>query len=339
MIKGKLGCLQQIAILLISCLSLISMPYISAQESNEKSVYRIARSGNRRILAITYSSGGRLSSTIELYDSSTGQFLRTADVSPGVPERITLSPAGDRIAYAGTEGELGIFNTTTLTNTIISRSSSINVDVLAWNPMNDEIAYALGSGVYILDAASGSVVRTIGTGAIRVVELAWSPNGQELATSHYTEDAFKPSVPIISIKTWDLATGENQIISPTVTIENRGGGHMDWSPDATRLAILEHNRLFIYDLSSDQSVADLPFEENSPAIVVWSPDGRFVATGGTMIRIWDTKTWQVARTIPVTGAAVSLQWSPDSEHLYNDGGSSGLYLDDVPVSEIQAPKS
>ncbi|HEX2906377.1 MAG TPA: hypothetical protein VHO69_05910, partial [Phototrophicaceae bacterium] len=330
----KITFLRFISLTLAAYLVMMSVPLVLARQDDEKTVDSIARSGDQKILAITYSSGGLLSLTIELYDASTGQLIRTVDVSPIVPRRIALSPTGDRIVYAGTGGELGIFNINTSTNNIILNYGAVSIDVLAWNPSNNEIAYTLGSGVYILDATSATVIRNVNTGTIRVVEMAWSPDGQKLATSHYTEDVFNPGVTRVNVKIWNLTSEENPVTSPLLTIENRGGGNIDWSPDETRLALLEKNRLFIYDLSAGQSEVDLPFDEESPATLVWSPDGRFVATGGTTIRIWDTSTWQVIRTIPVTGAAGSLQWSPNSEHLFNDGGPSGLYLDDAPIKEI-----
>lgn len=201
------------------------------------------------------------------------------------------------------------------------------------------VAWTIGSSVDLVDVGTGQFAGTIASDAERITGIAWSPDGGYLATSHSAEDAFDPDVTHVTMQVWDVTSDEDIISTPTLRIDNRGGGGLAWNPEGTLLAASESQRLFIYNVSSNEIEADIPVDEESPTTIVWSPDGRFVATGGTMIRIWDTKTWQVARTIPVEGVAGSLQWSPDSEHLYNDGGPSGLYLDDVPISEIQASKN
>lgn len=60
----------------------------------------------------------------------------------------------------------------------------------------------------------------------------------------------------------------------------------------------------------------------------YSPDGTMLATGGMDIRVWDVKTRQLLRVMPmpdrqIDGDAVQMQFSPDGKSIYVRGGSPG----------------
>lgn len=305
---------------------------ISAQESSELSVYQIAKSGNQRVLAVTYNEGAS-SSRIDLFDSLTSELLRTVDSSPIIPRRIALSPTGDRIAYVGAD-EFGLFDTNTGTRTPLLSNFATSIEGLVWNPVEAWVAWAQGSGVYITDATSGAIVRTIGAGSERIVAMAWSADGERLATSHYAVDPFNPGVANTTVKVWDLSSSETDLVTPVLVLEDRGGGELAWSPDDTRLAILENSQLMIFDVVSRQIVIEIPFDEEYRYTVVWNTAGSLLATGGNIIRIWDTSTWQIERTISVNEPVSTLQWSLDGQHIFHGGGPEGLYRDDIPVADI-----
>lgn len=312
----------------------ISSP-IMAQQGN-KYVNQITISGDHRIIAITYSTGRRSESTIERYSSVTGSLIDTVDLSPAVPNLISLSPTGDRIAYVGTNSEIGFYDTQLNSKIVLSQGNEASIDALAWNPTNNEIAWAIGSAVFVSDVAANMPSRTISATSGRIVEIAWSPDGTHLATSHYSEDAFNPAITHVSVAIWDLATSNDLISDPSFVINDRGGGSIEWSPDGTQLAILQHNKVSIFDVN-DTTTVELSFDEESPSTVAWNKDGNRLAVGGDIIRVWDTTTWQIIKTIPVDGDATTMQWSLNGDYIFNDGGQSGLYLDTVPVSEIRAP--
>ncbi len=303
----------------------------SAKDNNDKLVDQIAKSGDQRILAVTYRSGGLLSTNVELYDSSSGELIRTVDLSPSIPFIIALSPSGDRIAHTSADGEIKVFDINSAIDTILLGGGAITLNDLKWNPTNDEIAYIVGSGIYILNALNGNPIRSIGGGIPLPVSVAWNPDGIRLATSHFSIDPFNSDIITVAIKVWDLSVSGEPLITPVLKIENRGGGDIAWSPDGTQLAMLESGGLLIYDVITNQANADLSFKEQYPVTVVWNPSGNQIATGGTLIRVWNTTTWELVKTMPVDGSAGTLQWSPDGKHLFNEGGTKGLYRDNMPV--------
>jgi WD40 repeat protein len=101
--------------------------------------------------------------------------------------------------------------------------------------------------------------------------------------------------------------------------------------------MLGSGELLVYDFVTDQLQADLQFDEENPGDVAWSPDGNFVATGGALIRIWDTNTWEVATTIPTEPYARTLQWSAVGQVLFSDKGANGLYMDALPPEILTTP--
>ncbi|WP_439381388.1 toll/interleukin-1 receptor domain-containing protein [Amycolatopsis lexingtonensis] len=59
---------------------------------------------------------------------------------------------------------------------------------------------------------------------------------------------------------------------------------------------------------------------------VLAPDGGLVATGGTTIRLWDTKTGDLVRESPPMNRTAKLSWSPDSKWLVSGGNFGSLVI-------------
>lgn len=298
------------------------------QQTQEKVVHQIAKSGDGNVLAVSYSSGGLLSSTVEILNSETGELLDVIDISPSIPSIIALSPNGDRIAHTSSDGEIGILDIITGIDTNLRGNGIIKLADLKWNPNTNEIAYVMGTGINII-SADGSYQRHIDAGNPRVVSIAWDLDGPYFATSHYQRDPFNSETEIVSTKIWNLSTNAESINIPIRTIENKGGSDVEWSPYGNQLAILSEDELSIYDVTTDQIIATRSFDEEYPVVVSWNPSGKLVATGGTTMRIWDTTTWEVIKTIPIDGLATSIQWSKNGQYIYYDGGSKGLSRDEI----------
>lgn len=77
--------------------------------------------------------------------------------------------------------------------------------------------------------------------------------------------------------------------------------------------------------SGSGNYADLAFhlrENFIPTSIVWSPDGRYIASTGTQTRtlhIWDVTTKQIIRSMELPGSPAGLfhnmAWSPDGRYL------------------------
>ena len=169
------------------------------------------------------------------------------------------------------------------------------------------------------------------TGGVgRIVMLSWSADGELIATSHYSQNTLDSSVENRAFQIWDVELGAVQT-TPLVRYDDRGGGSIAWNPDSTQLALLANNELVIYDFIADAFVEELTFDEETPITVVWSPTGDYLATGGTVLRIWDTETWEVVATLPAETYVSAIQWSPDGQQIYSNRGAEGLSIDSNPA--------
>ena len=74
-------------------------------------------------------------------------------------------------------------------------------------------------------------------------------------------------------------------------------------------AIFADNTLCIYDTTTGEAIRP-PFEvDENPRSVVFSPDGKLVASGGQALRLWDVQTGEEVESIDIS--VYSLTFSPD----------------------------
>jgi WD40 repeat protein len=133
-----------------------------------------------------------------------------------------------------------------------------------------------------------------------VVEVAFSPDGRTVATSHSSGGY---------IRLWDAATGELLRTFRTETGEPAPGNwRVDFSPDGTLLAAPSDGNLFVWDVASGKVVDHLEV----PAIgnIAFTPDGQRLLGVGMdgVLHVWDARTWKEEATAETE--AVDVRVSP-----------------------------
>jgi YVTN family beta-propeller protein len=115
-------------------------------------------------------------------------------------------------------------------------------------------------------------------------------------------------------------------------------------PDPTKVVMIvnrDSNDIGFMDIATHKIIKNVFLGNNvNPHMVMMSPDGRYVVTGGTRANkafIIDTKTLQLVKVIPVDIAPEHLAFSPDSRWYYqgNPDGDSISVIDMQSLSKIK----
>ena len=107
------------------------------------------------------------------------------------------------------------------------------------------------------------------------------------------------------------------------------------------IVIRDSNELGFMDIKSHKMIGTVFLGNNvNPHMVMMSPDGRYVVTGGTRANkayIVDTATLQLVKVIPVDFAPEHLAFSPDGRWYYqgNPEGDSISVIDMVSLTKVK----
>jgi WD40 repeat protein len=177
---------------------------------------------------------------------------------------------------------------------------------LAWSPDGKTLANATRSDVALWDVATGRRRATLVDPLNWITTLAWSPDSQTLAYGDGFNDGH--------VFLWDAAAGR---------LRAHLEGHLTdiaalaWSPDGTMLASCDGIDTILWDLTGFRRFA----LEHTSTPLVWSPDGRALATGTNPARrdeqqkviIWNSLTGKPRAVLsfhltPIVRGGVA--WSP-----------------------------
>jgi uncharacterized caspase-like protein/uncharacterized protein with WD repeat len=170
--------------------------------------------------------------------------------------------------------------------------------------------------IRIWDVAAGQVLETFDGHRSEVAALAFSPDGQQLASAGGGD-----------LKIWDWQGGKT-----LVTHDVRGElfQSVAWSPDGKQIVTGDNShKVTLWDAKALSVVKNFEGHRALIRSVAFSSDGKKLATGSydKLVKLWDVQTGQVLRTFGAHSDAVeTLAFSPDSRTLATAGRDKSIRL-------------
>ncbi len=196
------------------------------------------------------------------------------------------------------------------TNTIINTVQTAHCYGITLTPWSSDGKYAAkidGDTIKILDAATGTCIRTLIGHTFEIGFLLWSPDGKHIANDSLDN----------TINIWDVTTGN--CIHTMTAHKYDGIGTIvilsfSWSPDGKRIAYDSGNIVKVWDTSTGTCIHTLTGHTHNVRSVTWSPKDKYIASGSrdNTIRIWDTITGICTLTL---NSVDPLSWSPDDSMI------------------------
>jgi uncharacterized repeat protein (TIGR01451 family) len=246
------------------------------------------------------------------------------------PLSVAFSPDGQTLAsgnvYGGGAGSSGRISMWRVSDWSLIRSYEVwptsgnNGPRIAFSPDSQTLAANRVGEIKLWSVAEGSVVRRITEFTQDVQAVAYSPDGQVLATGA----SGGGDVPDKTLKLWHSSDGTllraSDIDSPVYSLA--------FSPDGQTLASAHYLNVKLWRIS-DGALLHTIFAggAGSDAEVAFSPDGQLIAVGVPFkLDLYRTSDWGYAGSFPTWGA--TLAFSPDSQLLASspDNGSCNVSL-------------
>jgi len=252
-------------------------------------------------------------------------------------------PGQARIATAGEDGAVQIFQLGADEPLTVVRPARKSIDVIAWSPKGDLLAVAKGDAGFIY-SADGKQLRRIPPADSTITGMIWSPDGAALACSCYNgvsvidphtgarlrhlagkgsmlSLAWSPDGRVIAsgcqdnnVHFWRFPQGKDTVL-PGTPLKPR---ELSWSSDSQLLATTDGPDVMVWTFAGDTPMPPLPVRlVSQPSLataLAVGPGGGLLATGyrNGIVHIWKPREHdQVVGVQPLDGQIERLAWSPE----------------------------
>lgn len=270
-------------------------------EGHHSWVWSVAFSPDGQLLA-----SGNADGTVTLWNIVDGSEITTLGGGDGGwISSVAFSPEGQWLAAVGLPGILQVWE--------VSTGRELQRQPQSWHsvvfsPDGALIATGTNYSLYgpdeisIRDAADGSEILRLGGHALGIWDLAFSPDGQRLASASHDK-----------IVIWDMAEGR-QITSLSGYM---GVGDSEWGDDlavsTSMVAAGFYGTPMLWDIKTRQPIKSLG--DSDVRSIEFSPDGQLLALGyDGYVEVWEVASDRKRYTLEgYVGGITSLVFSPDGQ--------------------------
>ncbi|HMY75563.1 MAG TPA: AAA-like domain-containing protein, partial [Blastocatellia bacterium] len=271
---------------------------------SESNVFQAVFSPDGRFVA------GASGNVAKLWDTATGQEIRSFAGHTGKVTGVAFSPDGRLLATASFDGKAKLWGVTTGEELKTFAGHAAPLISVAFAPDGRRLASLdLAEQVKLWSAETVREIRTMAMASVSsdagVNGLAFSPDGKWLAASAR------------GCQVWEVETGKPSLnLLPGKTI-----GKPRFSPDGKWL-VAPGNPTSVIEVATGKEATKLYGHFDWAFGAAFTADGKYLATASRdqSVKLWDARTWQPLATLKGhSNAVMSVEFSPAGDWLVTAG--------------------